>query len=93
MSKGKSSHRVFSREFKVGIVRRMLAGENVSGLASLFLEHDLFRKPVPTFRDHAPAVASPVDHHCAVTSAIARNNSNPAGADPYRPASACHWSR
>src|SRR2546429_21376 len=33
MSKRKSSHRGFSREFKVGIVRRMLAGENVSGLA------------------------------------------------------------
>jgi transposase len=33
MSKPKSSHRVFSRGFKVGIVRRMLAGENVSALA------------------------------------------------------------
>src|SRR6266849_1231048 len=33
MSKRKSSHRVFSRAFKVGIVRRMLAGENVSWLA------------------------------------------------------------
>ena len=32
-SKPKSSHRVFSREFKVGIVRRMLAGETVSALA------------------------------------------------------------
>jgi transposase len=33
MSEPKSSHRVFSREFKVSIVRRMLAGENVSALA------------------------------------------------------------
>ena len=33
MSKPKSSHRVFSREFKLGIVRRMLAGGNVSTLA------------------------------------------------------------
>jgi transposase-like protein len=37
MSKLKSKpilpHRVFSREFKLGIVRRMLAGESVSALA------------------------------------------------------------
>jgi transposase-like protein len=33
MPERKSSHRVFSREFKIGIVRRMLAGENVSALA------------------------------------------------------------
>jgi transposase-like protein len=33
MSKLRSSHRFFSREFKLGIVGRMLAGENVSVLA------------------------------------------------------------
>jgi transposase len=33
MSKSKSSHRVFSRAFKLGIVNRMLAGEKVSALA------------------------------------------------------------
>jgi len=33
MSKPKSSHRVFSRDFKLGIVNRMLAGEQVSALA------------------------------------------------------------
>jgi transposase len=33
MSKPKSSHRVFSRAFKLGIVNRMLAGEQVSALA------------------------------------------------------------
>jgi transposase len=33
MPKRKSSHRVFGREFKIGIVRRILAGENVSALA------------------------------------------------------------
>src|SRR5499425_2335787 len=33
MPERKLSHRVFSREFKIGIVRRMLAGENVSALA------------------------------------------------------------
>jgi transposase len=33
MSKPKSSHRVFSRAFKVGIVNRMLAGEKVHALA------------------------------------------------------------
>ena len=33
MSKSRSSHRVFSRAFKLGIVHRMLAGENVSALA------------------------------------------------------------
>jgi hypothetical protein len=30
MSKPKSSHRVFSRAFKLGIVNRMLAGENLA---------------------------------------------------------------
>jgi len=33
MSKPKSSHRVFNRAFKLGIVNRMLAGEKVSALA------------------------------------------------------------
>jgi len=33
MSKPKSSHRVFSRAFKIGIVNRMLAGERVGALA------------------------------------------------------------
>ena len=44
MSKPKSSHRVFSREFKVSIVRRTLAGENVSGLGRelKFLRKDLY---------------------------------------------------
>jgi transposase-like protein len=33
MSKPKSSHRVFSRAFKLGIVNRILAGEKVRALA------------------------------------------------------------
>jgi transposase len=33
MSKPRSSHRVFSRAFKLGIVNRMLAGEKVRALA------------------------------------------------------------
>ncbi len=48
MSKRKSSHRVFSREFKVGIVRRMLAGENVSALAR---ELKSTRKDLYVWRD------------------------------------------
>jgi transposase len=48
MSKPKSSHRVFSREFKVGIVRRMLAGENVSVLAR---ELRFSRKDLYVWRD------------------------------------------
>jgi len=48
MSKRKSSHRVFSREFKVGIVRRMLAGENVSALAR---ELKFTRKDLYVWRD------------------------------------------
>ncbi len=48
MSKPKSSHRVFSREFKVGIVRRMLAGENVSALAR---ELRFSRKDLYVWRD------------------------------------------
>jgi transposase len=44
MPKAKSSHRVFSREFKLAIVQRMLAGENVSALARelKFLRKDLY---------------------------------------------------
>src|SRR2546430_16507295 len=48
MSKRKSSHRVFSREFKVGIARRMLAGENVSALAR---ELKFTRKDLYVWRD------------------------------------------
>ena len=48
MSKSKSSHRVFSREFKVGIVGRMLAGENVSALAR---ELKFGRKDLYVWRD------------------------------------------
>ena len=48
MSKRKPSHRVFSREFKVGIVRRMLAGENVSALAR---ELKSTRKDLYVWRD------------------------------------------
>jgi transposase len=48
MSKRKSSHRVFSREFKVGIVRRMLAGEKVSALAR---ELKFTRKDLYVWRD------------------------------------------
>ena len=48
MPKPKSSHRVFSREFKVGIIRRMLAGENVSTLAR---ELRLSRKDLYIWRD------------------------------------------
>lgn len=47
-SKPKSSHRVFSREFKVGIVCRMLAGENVSALAR---ELKMTRKDLYAWRD------------------------------------------
>jgi transposase len=48
MSKSKSSARVFSREFKLGIVRRMLAGENVSALGR---ELKLMRKDLYVWRD------------------------------------------
>ena len=48
MSKRKSSHRVFSREFKLGIVRRIEAGENVSALAR---ELKLMRKDLYVWRD------------------------------------------
>jgi len=48
MSKPKSSHRVFSRELKLGTVRRMLAGENVSVLARGL---KLLRKDLYVWRD------------------------------------------
>ena len=47
MSKSKSP-RVFSREFKLGIVRRLLAGENVSALGR---ELKLSRKDLYAWRD------------------------------------------
>ena len=52
MSKRKSSHRVFSREFKIGIVCRMLAGENVSALAR---ELKMTRKDLYVWRDRFQA--------------------------------------
>ena len=48
MSKSRSSARVFSREFKLGIIRRMLAGENVSALAR---EVKLLRKDLYVWRE------------------------------------------
>jgi transposase len=48
MPKRKSCHRVFSRAFKVGIVRRMLAGESVSALAR---ELKATRKDLYVWRD------------------------------------------
>src|SRR5258708_33283830 len=48
MPKRKSSDRVFIRAFKVGIVRRMLAGENVSALAR---ELKATRKDLYVWRD------------------------------------------
>src|SRR6516164_1857634 len=48
MSKTKSSPRVFSREFKLGIIRRILAGENVSALGR---ELELSRKDLYAWRD------------------------------------------
>jgi transposase len=48
MSKPKSSHRVFSRQFKVEIVRRMLAGESVSALGR---ELRFSRKDLYVWRD------------------------------------------
>jgi transposase len=47
MSKG-SAARVFSREFKLSVVRRMLAGENVSALAR---ELQVLRKDLYVWRD------------------------------------------
>ena len=51
-SKPKSSHRVFSREFKIGIVCRMLAGENVSALAR---ELKMTRKDLYAWRERFQA--------------------------------------
>jgi transposase-like protein len=48
MSERKSSHRVFTREFKVWVVQRMLAGEDVAPLAR---ELRLFRKDLYVWRD------------------------------------------
>ena len=48
MSKPKNRARVFNREFKVGIVGRMLAGENVSALAR---ELRFSRKDLYVWRD------------------------------------------
>src|SRR5712691_12086121 len=48
MSKSKSSPRVFSREFKLGIIRRILAGDNVSALGR---ELRLSRKDLYAWRD------------------------------------------
>ena len=48
MPKAKSSHRVFSREFKLAIIRRMLAGEDVSALAR---ELKVSRKDLYVWRD------------------------------------------
>jgi transposase-like protein len=51
-SKPKSCHRVFSREFKIGIVCRILAGENVSALAR---ELRMTRKDLYAWRDRFQA--------------------------------------
>ena len=51
-SKPKSSHRVFDRDFKIGIVCRMLAGENVSALAR---ELKMTRKDLYAWRDRFQA--------------------------------------
>ena len=51
-SKPKSSHRVFSREFKISIVCRMLAGESVSALAR---ELKMTRKDLYAWRDRFQA--------------------------------------
>src|ERR1700687_3016431 len=48
MSKSTSSPRVFSREFKIGVGRRMLAGEKVSALGR---ELKLMRKDLYVWRD------------------------------------------
>ena len=51
-SKPKSSHRVFSRDFKISIVCRMLAGESVSALAR---ELKMTRKDLYAWRDRFQA--------------------------------------
>ena len=50
--KPKSSHRVFSREFKISIVCRMLAGESVSALSR---ELKMTRKDLYAWRDRFQA--------------------------------------
>jgi transposase-like protein len=50
--KPKSSHRVFSREFKIGIVCRLQAGESVSALAR---ELKMTRKDLYAWRDRFQA--------------------------------------
>jgi transposase len=51
-SKPKSPHRVFSREFKIGIIFRMQAGESVSALAR---ELKMTRKDLYAWRDRFQA--------------------------------------
>jgi transposase len=51
-SKPKSPHRVFSREFKIGIICRMQAGESVSALAR---ELKMTRKDLYAWRDRFQA--------------------------------------
>ena len=51
-SNPKSSHRVFSREFKIGIICRMQAGESVSALAR---ELKMTRKDLYAWRDRFQA--------------------------------------
>ena len=48
MSKSRSSARIFSREFKLGIVRRLIAGESASALAR---EVKVLRKDLYVWRD------------------------------------------
>ena len=50
--KPKSSHRVFGREFKIGIICRMQAGESVSALAR---ELKMTRKDLYAWRDRFQA--------------------------------------
>jgi len=50
--KKKSTHRVFSREFKIGIICRMQAGESVSALAR---ELKMTRKDLYAWRDRFQA--------------------------------------
>jgi transposase len=51
-SKPKLSHRVFSREFKIGIICRMLSGESVSALAR---ELKMTHKDLYAWRDRFQA--------------------------------------
>jgi transposase len=51
-SKPKSSHRVFSREFKIGIICRMQAGESLSALAR---ELKMTRKDLYAWRERFQA--------------------------------------